>query len=101
MPRHAPTTDYKDSLELRSAYLDDRRIEQGEGQNYFFRVRTELDKDGKITNALYGKISGPIKFHAGWFSLQYFLNPNSLDLNMENGDDERENLIPPIPPKKQ
>ncbi|MDR0536224.1 MAG: Ig-like domain-containing protein [Puniceicoccales bacterium] len=99
MPRYAPTTGYKNSLELRKALLDDRRIEQGMDQNYFFRVRTKLDKNGKITSALYGKISGPIEFGKNWFRLRYFLNPTPLDLNMENGSYERENLTPK-PPKK-
>jgi hypothetical protein len=100
MPRYAPTNGYNGSLELKWGYVDEEYFNPRKDQNYFFRVRTEFDKDGKIIGALYGKIVGPMEFGVDWFRFRYFLNPTPLDPNMEEGDHERENLTPK-PPKKQ
>jgi hypothetical protein len=55
-----------------------------EDQNYFFRVRTVLDEQGRIKSALYGKISGDIKFGVNRvIRFNYYLNPTSLDRNLE------------------
>jgi len=47
-------------------------------QLYYFRIRTQVDKDGRITNAIYGKIYGELKG-----VLTYYLNPVPNDRNME------------------
>jgi hypothetical protein len=51
---------------------------------YFFRVRTELDHDGKVVKALYGKIYGD------FFNMVYYLNPDGTR-NMEY--DPKRNLL--------
>ena len=46
-------------------------------RNYFFRIRTVLDQNGKVESALYGKIYGDfLEFH-------YYLNPTPNSRNME------------------
>ena len=55
--------------------------------NYFFRIRTLLDEQGKIKSALYGKIYGNFKFggatEGGFLNWDYYLNPEFNSLNME------------------
>lgn len=58
-----------------------------------FRTRTKVDKEGNLIEARYGKIYGPIDFFAketrqySWekdtCELQYYLNPNINDTNIE------------------
>ncbi len=65
-----------------------------EDQNYFFRVRTVLDPNGKVISALYGKIHGDIVFDAvRQVRFAYYLNPTPLDRNLEF--DPKRNLFPP------
>ena len=45
---------------------------------YYFRIRTQTNELGQVTNALYGKIYGQIN---GCFT--YFLNPTPNDRNVE------------------
>jgi hypothetical protein len=57
-------------------------------QNLFFRVRAEVDEDGKIKEALYGKLVGPIECglygtKTGKLRLTYYLNPDVNDRNLE------------------
>ncbi|MFC1747246.1 hypothetical protein ACFL2V_00410 [Pseudomonadota bacterium] len=90
LPHEAPLSDYEGKLEqslysksteiLKPFYRDD--------QNYFFRVRTELDEEGKVINALYGKIHGNIEYwdfdeEVGTVSFTYYLNPSNNDRNLE------------------
>ncbi|MDR1816983.1 MAG: hypothetical protein LBR07_02150 [Puniceicoccales bacterium] len=99
MPRFAPTEKYSEKLELRE-YIDEkgyRRDMMREDMNYFIRVRTVLDKDGKVKSALYGKIPGGIEFRPyGDVRFRYYLNPTPNDTNMEY--DQKRNLIPPDKP---
>ena len=65
-------------------------------QNYYFRARTVLDKNGKIESAHYGKIHGDFGFarfrdNRG-VQFRYYLNPTPNDRNLEF-DPER-NLFP-------
>ena len=53
---------------------------------YYFRVRTVIDKDGKIVKALYGKIYGD------FFDMTYYLNPDGTR-NIEF--DPKRNLLKP------
>jgi len=61
---------------------------------YMFRVRTVLDKDGKVKDALYGKIYGDIRFYVGTsapkagIGFNYYLNPISKDRNLEFSTDQ-------------
>jgi hypothetical protein len=92
MPRYAPKDGYKSNTELQYGCDGKKYFTGWEDQNYFFRVRTVLDKDGKVKSAFYGKITGNIKF---WdnriMDISYGLNPNTLDVNMEF--DRKKNLL--------
>jgi hypothetical protein len=92
-PREAPLDGYQDKLDLRKVrkpgqlspdWIDDTKGET----NYFFRVRTVLDENGKIKSALYGKIYGGIKFGGAvencYLEMKpYYLNPEPNSRNME------------------
>lgn len=87
LPRYSPDSGYAPILVKQfGRTIEGKPINTGsrEDQNYFFRVRTSLDKDGKIISALYGKIDGDIEV---WGSrrvrFKYYLNPNLNDRNME------------------
>ena len=90
-PRYAPESGYKPKLEKRigrSARGEPLNTGTREDQNYFFRVRTVLDEQGRIKSALYGKISGDIacdviNSRKGYIIFNYYLNPTSLDRNLE------------------
>jgi hypothetical protein len=93
MSRYAPTDGYESNLELKSGRDETEFFKQREDQNYFFRVRTQLDKDGRVKSALYGKIVGNIDFwRDGTMEINYCLNSTPLDVNMEH--DPEKNLIP-------
>ncbi len=91
LPREAPESGYEPKLVKKVARVaEDAALENGtrEDQNYFFRVRTMLDQNGKVISALYGKIYGDIHFYAtaspnGMVRFLYYLNPSSLDRNLE------------------
>jgi len=53
---------------------------------YYFRIRTQTNEMGQVTNALYGKIYGQING-----SFTYFLNPTPNDRNVEH--DPKRNLF--------
>jgi hypothetical protein len=57
-------------------------------RNYYFRVRTETDKEGNIESAYYGKIYGE------FLSITYYLNPTPNDRNVEF--DSEKNLFKDI-----
>jgi hypothetical protein len=68
--------------------------------NYFFRVRTILDKDGNIESALYGKIHGDFQLdHHGNIGFTYYLNPTPNDRNVEF--DPKQNLFKNLPSSEQ
>lgn len=83
--RTAAVVDYRPELVLH--YSNTQSPESVFG--YFIRVRTELDQDGKIKSALYGKIPGNIRFYAGTkvplagMGFDYYLNPTPNDHNLE------------------
>ncbi len=59
-----------------------------DNQNYYFRVRSELDSEGNVEEGLYGKIHGNIEFErlvkdGGSIRFTYYLNPTSNDRNIE------------------
>jgi hypothetical protein len=95
-PRHAPEGGYAPKLEKQMAIFAEgkpMKYETREDQNYFFRVRTVLDEQGRVKSALYGKIAGDIKFGVNRVLVfNYYLNPTSLDRNMEF--DPAHNLFP-------
>jgi hypothetical protein len=92
-PRYAPESGYETN------YVSLDRMDEGnqrndkanENQNYIFRVRTMRDEHGAITNAFYGKIYGPFNYNAPFATCIYYLNPTSLDRNLEF--DRTKNLL--------
>ncbi len=93
-PRLAPEAGYLPQLETHRLWLN---VERGhtqsidtanENQAYFVRVRT-VKQGGKIVSALYGKILGGIGVgpnggkNGGVIGFTYYLNPTSLDRNLE------------------
>ena len=69
-------------------------------RNFAFRIRTKKDKNGKIVSAYYGKIYRDIEIKKPYTvevsvaapSFMYYLNPKSLDRNLEW--DMKTNLCP-------
>ena len=62
-------------------------------RNYYFRVRTQIDKDGNVMSALYGKL------YSEFPKLHYYLNPNDNDRNVEF--DPRQNLFVNLPKEER
>jgi hypothetical protein len=62
-------------------------------RKYYFRVRTKLDEDGDVISALYGKLYGEFP------DLNYYLNPNENDRNIEF--DPKQNLFLKLPPEER
>jgi len=94
MPYQAPKDDYKEKLEIKMIHVPGKIYKSlyRDDQNYFFRVRTELDEEGHVKSALYGKIEGNIKFLRGIILIPtaeieftYVINPVPNDTNLEMG----------------
>ena len=91
MSEHEARNDAKYAKEFHYAAerTDDRIIQDsklGEREIIVFRVRTEMDQQGRIVNAQYGKIYGPFKFAQGPKKLvdfTYYFNPTPNDRNLE------------------
>jgi hypothetical protein len=100
-PREAPETGYQPNLTLHiwsdSAGMHGDRGDAVTNKKYFFRVRTEKQGD-QIVSALYGKINegfrlAPNSPKTCGISISYYLNPTSLDRNLEfSGDSLFKNL---------
>lgn len=94
-PFHAPSSGYINILSKEKTatfpgkgYLSNEK----EHVHYFFRVRTKVDKDGNIQEAMYGKMWGEFGFvPKGKITFRYFLNPDGTT-NIE--EDPRKNLFP-------
>ena len=103
LPRYAPEDGYEPKLVKQMGRpLKEAAINRTsrESQNYFIRIRTVLDENGKIKSALYGKVIGDIACDIinsknGFIQFAYCLNPNSNDRNMEF--DPKRNLVGDIP----
>lgn len=56
---------------------------------YYFRIRSRFDDKGNLVEAYYGKVYGDFNFHGRWdlgfrgVDFLYYLNPKSLDRNLE------------------
>ena len=98
--RSAPENGYKpDYLCWKGA---DRKLEEvksrDDDRSFCFRIRTRRDGHGRVVDAYYGKIYHDIDFaygfqpslHIASMRMFYYLNPNSLDRNLEW--DRRTNL---------
>ena len=96
LPRHAPSTGYQPSTELRfdEDYFPRLHTEQERIriENHFFRIRGD-----EYSPPRYGKIMGPIRLyyeerHKKWkLNLHYYLNPTPGDSNLEF--DPKQNLF--------
>ncbi len=106
-PRLAPENGYQSKFDAHHLWLNlptgsGKLIEtSNESQAYFFRVRTSI-QNGKILSALYGKIQGGIFIgvndaKACAIGFSYYLNPTSLDRNLEF----RSNLFKDLPPLEE
>jgi hypothetical protein len=107
LPRLAPPDGYQAQLikrewnELGTNQLNRPNIEYHTDYNidanYFFRVRTKKDADGKIVSALYGKIYGDFSHDLGHgeIGFTYYLNPEPNSRNMEF--DPKKNLFKNLP----
>ncbi len=96
-PRETPEEGYQPILETRFGHDPKAGFTQSasEEQAYFFRVRT-VEENGRIVSALYGKIKGglqlaPSNSKTCKIKLTYYLNPTSLDRNLEW--DTKRNLL--------
>jgi len=102
----APNDGYQSELVKKAfAHPPSKAITTGidEEQNYYIRVRTELDKDGSILKAQYGKIYGDFKFSRfdknKEIQFTYYLNPNENDRNIEF--DLSQNLLKNLQPSER
>jgi hypothetical protein len=86
-PREVPADGYKPQ------WVQTRNRKPGQSEtgnlnsnrNYFFRVRTKLDENGKVVSAHYGKIYGD------FMQFRYYLNPTRNSRNIEF--DPKQNLL--------
>lgn len=88
LPRYAPDDGYASNLLWKSfLHGEEGSFPFNEDQNFIFRVRTQMDGVGRITNALYGKIRGPLRYEVretgACMQFKYYLNPNPNDRNLE------------------
>ena len=98
--RQAPESGYQNDYSIWRGVGKDLQCESSydKDRDFCFRIRTERDAQGVITKAWYGKIYGDIKIWAGCnysvngVKLLYYLNPTSLDRNLEW--DMKTNLCP-------
>lgn len=94
----APENGYRPGLTLRKKALYEQKSsewlnESKPGSNYYLRVRTVLDDDGKVVSANYGKIYGNIEFLDFVQAEAVYFNPTANDRNIEF--DTRQNLAEP------
>lgn len=92
-PFEAPVTGYQKSVNIfeHDSPTDGYRTNKKENVNYIFRVRTKVDQDGKIVEALYGKISGEFGIsRKGKTKFMYYFNPDGTR-NLE--EDPEQNLF--------
>ncbi|HTY87091.1 MAG TPA: Ig-like domain-containing protein [Candidatus Acidoferrum sp.] len=103
LPAIAPSDGYLSELSksLSHTPVNGWKDEQSSERNYYFRVRTVLEGQGKLKSALYGKIYGeflldPINSKTTWIIFTYYLNPTPNDRNVEF--DPKHNLMKNLKP---
>lgn len=86
LPRYAPEDGYASNW-CEKGYENEQGSSGSSGKDYFFRVRTKKDEQGKIVSALYGKIRkslhAVVVISGSQLRLVYYLNPTPNDRNME------------------
>jgi hypothetical protein len=75
---NAPTGGYTNCISL--YHIRKKKVESNDDQHYlyYFRIRTQTNELGQVTNALYGKICGQINGN-----FRYYLNPTPNERNVE------------------
>lgn len=87
LPRMAPESGYQPKLQKHvSEGSYGYHSDKADDNNYIFRIRSEIDKEGKLKRAMYGKIRGDIQYAPlgsirnkegyGGVGLHYYLNPD-------------------------
>lgn len=103
LPRYAPDSGYQEKLKF--------YIKAGNGKwesnvketnNYIFRIRSK-EEAGRVTQAMYGKIQGPLEFSTpdsktALIVMKYYLNPDHTR-NLEF--DPKRNLFGHLPMREQ
>ena len=75
----APLTGYTNNIVFWDNVCGSKRESNDDHHSlYYFRIRTQTDQAGQVTNAVYGQIHGRINV-----SFTYSLNPTVNDRNME------------------
>lgn len=110
--RSAPETAYDSTWTNAVGYLPGKGFFETQGGlfskagdkpwGYIFRIRSVTDEQGKITEALYGKVRGPIRFFnctERVVQFTYYLNPTPNDRNLEF--DPTRNLFKDLKPTEQ
>jgi hypothetical protein len=103
LPRYAPESDYQDKLELYIKAANGKWESNVRGSdNYIFRIRSK-EEDGRVTQAMYGKIQGPLEFSTpdsktAIIIMNYYLNPDHTR-NLEF--DPKRNLFGNLPLREQ
>ena len=86
-PYLAPTNNYKPSLiweSIRSNAKPAVHNFDEKSVNYIFRIRTQIDEDGDIISAYYGKIEGAFGLGwADWVNWVYWFNPVANERSLE------------------
>jgi len=106
LPRTAPLDGYMQKMQRHISKGSFGRVNDGasDDNNFIFRVRSEVDQNGKLIRAMYGKIRGDIKFApigsmasnegVGAIGLHYYLNPD-YTTNLEF--DPKKNIFISLP----
>jgi hypothetical protein len=80
-PKSAPVSGYEQRIEISKSTRLTETMHEDLETGYIFRVRSILDKDGKLIQANYGKIPGPLNFgyradpNKGILIFTYYFNP--------------------------
>lgn len=102
-PREAPKRGYGiKTIDLFTKSFGDWSLSKNRPKGYFFRIRTQKDKAGKVVSAIYGKITKPfclyppaMRYRLPVMKFDYYLNPTPNDRNLEF--DQIHNLAPDAP----
>ena len=92
--RVAPLNGYESNLTVWKQLSSDLQKDEGfdKSRNFCFRIRTRRNDDGKIIESYYGKIYGDIELRQKYdddipsivgVKFLYYLNPKSMDRNLE------------------
>ncbi|AMV73073.1 hypothetical protein JCM30471_14880 [Desulfuromonas carbonis] len=98
LQRTAPETGYLPRIEKRiSRGSYGRYSDIEDDNNYIFRIRSEVGENGKLKQAMYGKIRGELRHFVGdggGIKIHYYLNPD-YTRNLEF--DPKRNLFRSLP----